>query len=56
MFSETIRKIPKFEKASDLDIMAPIKQFLAGAKFREVKKKSSNSRYTKTIIFYLTLY
>lgn len=37
--SETIRKIKKFEKTNtDLEIEAPIKQYLAGAKFREQKK------------------
>jgi len=38
LFSEPTRKTPKFEKALDIEIMVLIKQFLAGSKFREVKK------------------
>ncbi|XP_060859080.1 uncharacterized protein LOC132936376 [Metopolophium dirhodum] len=38
---EAIRKITKFEKATDFEIETPIKQYLAGAKFREQTKKNS---------------
>jgi len=40
---EAIRKIKKFEKASDMEIEYPIKQYLAGAKFREEKKRNSSN-------------
>ncbi|KAL4136030.1 hypothetical protein QTP88_007602 [Uroleucon formosanum] len=38
---ESIRKIAKFEKTTDFEIETPIKQYLAGAKFREQLKKNS---------------
>ncbi|XP_016658634.1 uncharacterized protein LOC100570789 [Acyrthosiphon pisum] len=38
---ESIRKIKKFEKATDFEIEIPIKKYLAGAKFREQTKKNS---------------
>ncbi|CAI6351216.1 unnamed protein product [Macrosiphum euphorbiae] len=40
---DTIRNIPKHKSCTDMEIVGPLKTFLANAKFREQKKQQINS-------------
>lgn len=41
--SATIRSIPKHRNCTDLEIVGPLKMYMANAKFREEKKQLSIS-------------
>lgn len=40
--SATIRSIPKHKNCTDLEIVGPLKMFMANAKFREEKKQQKH--------------
>jgi len=48
-FVDAVRNIKQFKDIPSLTIEKPLKEYLAGAKFRDLKKKKNEDNITKSI-------